>query len=148
MSDIRQDQDRPRNYEQQPPDIAHQVAVDRQQRDDEDRADHPLTGEAGNLRHPDAPDRPSRASPRVRRAHDAVEALRDDLEPLADKHGFVIGPPTHFGMGFDVFDPNSGLVMTAARPHRSDVGEEAVLLSAGAVVQAVIAARRHQAAVA
>jgi hypothetical protein len=109
--------------------------ADRKARDkDEDHRDHDRE--------------PIVASKRVRIMHDALESLRDDLEAAADKHGFVVGPPTHFGLGFDVFDPNSGLVLTAARPHRSDVGEEAILLTVGGVVGAIIAARRHLAAVA
>jgi hypothetical protein len=96
-------------------------------------------GEHGERRRID----PSR---RVILALEAVKRLYDDLVPLADKHAFVIGPLIHFGLGFDVFDPISGLVMTAARPHRTDVGEEPILLTAAGVVHAIIAARRHQAA--
>jgi hypothetical protein len=112
-------------------------------------AAQPFDGPRDDADHTDTPERkPIEPSKRVRGAHDAVAKLHDDLVPLAAKHGFIIGEPTHFGLGFDVFDPNSGLVMTAARPHRTDIGEEAILLTASAVVHAIVAARQHQASVA
>jgi hypothetical protein len=96
---------------------------------------------------PAAPE-PIEPSRRVKLAFEAVDKLRSDLVPPADKHGFVVGPPTHFGLGFDIFDPDSGLILTAARPHQTDIGEEPMLLTAAAVVHAVLSARRQQAATA
>jgi hypothetical protein len=141
MSDIRQDQERRR-----PAGILRSDTQDQRVRDP-DTVDNQQERDPNASRDPQHPDA-IEPSKRVRTALDKAAKLRDDLEPLAEKHSFVIGHPTHFGLGFDVFDPNSGLVMTAVRPHRSDVGEEAILLSASAVVQAIVAARRHQAAVA
>jgi hypothetical protein len=55
--------------------------------------------------------------------------------------GVVVGPLYHFDMAFDVVDMQSGLVMTAARPHRTDVGEELIMRSAQSIINSIILAR-------
>jgi hypothetical protein len=92
--------------------------------------------------------KPIEPSRRVRLAIEGVERLHDDLLPLADKFGFVIGEPYAFGMGLDVFDPETGVILTVARPHRRDIGEEPIVMSAPGVVHSITTSRQHQKALA
>ena len=77
-------------------------------------------------------------------AQQRVTKLFDDLKPLADEHGFVIGAPGAFGLELEVCDPVSGDVIIAARPHRRDIGQEEILMTPEQVVAAVQQARVHK----
>jgi hypothetical protein len=57
----------------------------------------------------------------------------------------VVGEVYDFGLAFDVFDPQSGLVLTAARPHRSDSGREPVMRTPADIAHSIISARQQQA---
>jgi hypothetical protein len=70
-----------------------------------------------------------------------VENLAADLGKLDLDPKVVVGEPEVFGLSLDVYDPVSGEVITAARPHRRDVGESGVLLTADQVFAHVASAR-------
>lgn len=73
----------------------------------------------------------------------AVMHLYHDLMPLAEKHDFLVSSPKTFGLEIDVFDPHTGVLFSAARPHRRDVGLSAIQLTAAEVLDTVLSVRRH-----
>lgn len=73
----------------------------------------------------------------------AVLDLYHALMPLAEKHDFLVSTPKTFGLEIDVFDPHTGVLFSACRPHRRDVGLSAIQLTAGEVLDTVLSVRRH-----
>src|SRR6202051_3438703 len=64
------------------------------------------------------------------------ELNADKLDPPVE-----IGSPSTFGLELELYDPVSGEIFTLARPHRGDIGQVEVLLTAAQVRHAVAAAR-------
>lgn len=73
-----------------------------------------------------------------------VSELAADLAGPAADLDFVVHEPTDFGLDLEVFDPMTGIVITAAQGARRNLGQPAILLTADAVVAEVVAARTHQ----
>lgn len=57
-----------------------------------------------------------------------------------------LGEPHAFGLGLELFDPVTGQIITVARPHRSDIGEEEIFRTAEQVAAAVAQGRANRAA--
>lgn len=82
---------------------------------------------------------------------DAVKKLADDLKKVAADNNFEVGPITDFGLGLQVFDPQSGAIVVAARPHMRDPapsgarlhgdGQAGGLMTVEQVVAEVVGAR-------
>ena len=70
-----------------------------------------------------------------------VTDLASGLSGPASVGGYEVGAPTHFGLGLEVHDPVAGQIIIVARPHRSDIGQEQILLSPAQVAAAVTSAR-------
>jgi hypothetical protein len=70
----------------------------------------------------------------------AAEIDKLELNPPIEK----TGKSDEFGLGLDIFDPVSGQIITAARPHRSDIGQPEILLTAAQVGVAVAQARSRR----
>ena len=70
-----------------------------------------------------------------------VADLASGLSGPASVGGYEVGAPTHFGLGLEVHDPVAGQIIIVARPHRSDIGQEQILLSPAQVAAAVSSAR-------
>lgn len=77
---------------------------------------------------------------------------KDDVANLVSELGkrefsppIEVGSPDCFGLGLEVFDPVSGQIITAARPHRSDLGEEEIHRTADEVAVAIAQARANRA---
>jgi hypothetical protein len=73
-----------------------------------------------------------------------VSELAADLVGPAADLDFVVAEPSEFGLDLEVFDPMTGVVVTAAQGARRNLGQPAILLTADAVVAEVVAARTHQ----
>jgi len=73
-----------------------------------------------------------------------VAVLRADLMAPAAELDFVVGEPKDFGLGLDVFDPETGITIAAARPGIPSIGQAAVLLTASEVVATIVSTRQHQ----
>lgn len=76
---------------------------------------------------------------------DDVQKLISDLGKRASEMKFEVGEPYLFGLALDVFDPISLLVLSVARPHRRDLGQEEVLLTADQVATEIASARSYRA---
>lgn len=73
-----------------------------------------------------------------------VAALAKELGKREFDPPIVVGEPYRFGLALEVYDPVSGLVVTACRPHRSDIGEPEIALTADQVAAAVATARANR----
>jgi hypothetical protein len=74
---------------------------------------------------------------------EAVAALHEELTAMAGEHHIEVGPLSVFSLAFSVFDPVTGTVLTPARAHRRDTGEEEMLMTAEQVINDIISSRRH-----
>lgn len=77
-------------------------------------------------------------------ATEKVNALAADLEAPAAEHVFTVDEPRNFGLDLDVFDPDTGLVVAAARGAIPTVGQAAHVMTAAEVVETITSARAHQ----
>ena len=75
----------------------------------------------------------------------SVAALHAELEARAEEVQIEVGPIRTFGLEFDVFDPLTGMLISPARAHRRDIGDEGILQTAEAAITDIVSARRHQA---
>jgi hypothetical protein len=73
----------------------------------------------------------------------AVDQLRSDLSKTAGELGFEVGEPTDFGHSFDVYDPETGLMFSAARADHRDSGMAPVMMTPDEVVTTIVSTRRH-----
>lgn len=76
---------------------------------------------------------------------------REDVKKLVTDLGehkdlkFEIGELHSFGLGLDVFDPESEQIIIAAQPNRRDIGQPEILLTADQVATEVASARAWRA---
>lgn len=75
---------------------------------------------------------------------DDVAKLLEAIGKLVFDPAIEVGTPDEFGLGVDIFDPVSGQIITVARPHRSDIGQPEILLTAEQVAVAVTQARSRR----
>jgi hypothetical protein len=75
-----------------------------------------------------------------------VADLAADLAGPAADLDFMVGEPSGFGLDLEVYDPRTGLIVTAAHGARRGAGRAAVLMTADEVVAEITAARIHQTA--
>lgn len=73
------------------------------------------------------------------RDHDPV--LHPTHVHNVDLTGLEIGAPYRFGLSLEIFDPESGAVITACRPHRLENGESEIFLTPTQIAVAVLNAR-------
>ena len=74
---------------------------------------------------------------------EAVVKLHNELAPLADPNNFEVGDIHTFGLEFDVFDPVTGTLISAARAHRRDIGDFGILKTVAEVLADINSGRRH-----
>jgi len=70
-----------------------------------------------------------------------VAALVDQIKAHKIEPPVELTETHSFGLGLELFDPVSHQIITVARPHRADIGQSEILLSAPQVAQAVAGAR-------
>jgi hypothetical protein len=72
---------------------------------------------------------------------------QDDVKRLVDEFGAIKLDPgveteiSQFGLSAHLFDPVSGQIITLARPHRADIGQSEIMLTAAQAAGAVASAR-------
>jgi hypothetical protein len=71
-----------------------------------------------------------------------VAVLRADLAVPAAELDFAVSEPR--GLDLDVFDPETGLTIAAARAGIPNLGQAAVLMTAPEVVATIVSTRQHQ----
>jgi hypothetical protein len=77
-----------------------------------------------------------------------VEIEKRKSEPddvvTVDLSAVEIGAPSAFGLAVDLYDPVSGQIMTICRPHRTDVAQSEIFLTADQAAVEIMQARMRR----